>query len=111
MGKTATSGATKAGRASNRMGRSLRFLTLLLLCAAIAACDPNKRLRKANVDQVLPGMAKKQVESILGVPNSVDTKDYETKQKTTFIYTQGTDKTTIVFWEDRVESKDTTLSN
>ena len=55
-------------------------------------------------------MAKKQVESILGMPTSVDTKDFELKRKTTFVYTQGKDSVTIVFWEDRVESKETTLT-
>lgn len=90
---------------------------LLLLCAALACatllggCQPGKRLRKANVDQVTSGMAKKQVESILGMPTSVDTKDYELKQKTTYIYTQGKDTVKIVFWEDRVEAKETTLTD
>ena len=76
----------------------------------LIACQPSKRLRKANVDEVTTGMAKKQVESILGMPTSVDTKDYELKRKTTFLYTQGNDSVTIVFWEDRVESKATTLT-
>ncbi len=56
-------------------------------------------------------MAKKQVESILGMPTSVDSKDYEVKQKTTYLYNQGQDTVTIVFWEDRVESKVTTLTD
>ena len=43
---------------------------LLLVCRPVllAACQPGKRLTKANVDQVADGMAKKQVESILGMP-------------------------------------------
>ncbi len=75
------------------------------------SCQPGKRLRKANVDQVTTGMAKKQVESILGMPTSIDSKDYEVKQKTTYLYNQGQDTVTIVFWEDRVESKVTTLTD
>lgn len=65
---------------------------------------------KANVDQVATGMAKKQVESILGLPTSVDTKDFEVKRKTTYVYTQESGTVTIVFWEDRVESKESTLT-
>jgi len=91
---------------------SVRAPALLLACSlALVACQPGKRLTKANVDQVTAGMAKKQVESILGMPTSVDTKDYEVKQKTTYVYTQGDDKVMIVFWEDKVESKETTLTN
>lgn len=91
---------------------SLRFSCLLAVSLlALSACQQGKGLTKANVDQVLPGMAKKQVESILGMPNSVDLKDYELKQKTTYIYTQGKDRVIVVFWEDKVESKETTLTD
>jgi outer membrane protein assembly factor BamE (lipoprotein component of BamABCDE complex) len=83
------------------------FIAIGLL--ALPACQPGKSLSKANVDQVTAGMAKKQVESILGMPTSVDTKDYESKQKTIYLYRQGQDTVTIVFWEDKVESKNTTL--
>jgi outer membrane protein assembly factor BamE (lipoprotein component of BamABCDE complex) len=87
---------------------------LLLLATVvfviIAACQPSKRLTKANVDQVQEGMAKKQVESILGVPTSVDTKDYVVMKKTTYVYRQGNDSITIVFKEDKVESKESTLT-
>jgi len=93
---------------------ALRHLPLLcsaVACAvALGSCQPGIRLRKANVDQVATGMAKKQVESILGVPTSIDTKDYEVKQKTTYFYNQGKDTVVIVFWEDRVESKQSTLT-
>ncbi len=81
-----------------------------LAFVVIAACHPGKRITKANVDQVQEGMAKKQVESILGVPNSVDTKDFVVMKKTTYVYTQGQDTVTIVFREDKVESKATTLT-
>lgn len=89
----------------------LRLLSLMMSALVLAACQPGKNLTKANVDQVMPGMAKKQVESILGMPTAIDTKDYELKQKTTYIYTQGRDTVRIVFWEDRVESKETTLTD
>lgn len=91
--------------------RNLRFLCCVLGCSLIfVACQPGKRIKKINVDQVTAGMAKKQVESILGMPTSVDTKDFEIKRKTTYLYTQDKDTVTIVFWEDRLESKETTLT-
>ena len=95
---------------ARRAVRPVLLLLATLTFVVVAACNPGKRLRKANVDQVTNGMAKKQVESILGVPTSVDTKDFEVKRKTTFVYIQGNDTVTIVFWEDRVESKETTLT-
>ena len=55
-------------------------------------------------------MAKKQVESILGLPTSVDTKDFVVMKKTTYVYRQGDDTVTIVFKEDKVESKESTLT-
>lgn len=91
---------------------SLRLSCLVAISLiGLSSCQQGKGLTKANVDQVLPGMAKKQVESILGMPNSVDLKDYELKQKTTYIYTQGKDRVIVVFWEDKVESKETTLTD
>ena len=94
----------------------LRRSTQTFVCAAaalllLASCGVGNRLRKANVDQVASGMARKQVESILGMPTSVDTKDYELKQKMTYLYRQGQDTVTIVFWEDKVETKETTLTD
>ncbi len=84
-------------------------LCLLLCCALLAACDPSKRLTKANVEQVVEGMAKKQVESILGLPSTVDTKDFVVMKKTTYVYTQPNGTVTITFKEDKVESKESTL--
>ena len=89
---------------------------LPLLCCAIACgvllggCQPGKNLTKANVDEVVPGMAKKQVESILGLPTTVDVKEFTGLKKTTYVYTQGKDHVTLVFWEDRLESKETSLT-
>ena len=56
-------------------------------------------------------MAKKQVESILGPPTTIDAKDFATLRKTTYIYTQGKDTVTVTFKDDKVESKETTLNN
>jgi outer membrane protein assembly factor BamE (lipoprotein component of BamABCDE complex) len=86
---------------------SLLALSLLVL----PACQPGKRLTKANVDQVAEGMAKKQVESILGMPTRVDAKDFVVPKRTTYVYLQGADTVTITFKDDKVESKETTLTN
>lgn len=90
--------------------RSLASSYLIAASLLLAACHPGTHLRKANVDQVAVGMAKKQVESILGMPSSVDTKDFEIKRKTTYLYTQGNGTVTLVFWEDRLESKESTIT-
>ena len=86
-----------------------RFV-LVLLIALCVSCS-GKRIAKANVDQVADGMSKKQVESILGPPTSLSTEDFVIMKKTTYIYRQGKDTVTIVFKDDKVQSKDSTLSN
>jgi len=86
-------------------------VTLLLGTAlAVSGCSGGKRLKKANVDEVTEGMAKKQVESILGPPTSIDTKDFVVMKKTTYVYQQGKESVTIVFKDDKVQTKDSTLS-
>ena len=55
-------------------------------------------------------MAKKQVESILGQPTSTDTKDLLTAKTTTYVYRQGKESVTIVFKDDKVQAKQSTLS-
>src|SRR5436309_15772373 len=70
-----------------------------------------KRITKANVDEVQEGMSKKQVESILGPPTSIDNKDFIVMKKTTYFYRQGKDTVTVVFKDDKLQSKDSTLSN
>jgi outer membrane protein assembly factor BamE (lipoprotein component of BamABCDE complex) len=77
---------------------------------AVTACHPSKRLTKANVDEVADGMSKKQVESILGPPTTVDTKDFVLLKKTVYVYDQGKESVTITFKDDKVQSKVSTLS-
>ena len=95
----------------------MRLRHLQLLCCAIASavlvsgCQPGKRLRKANVDQVTTGMARKQVESILGLPNSAESKDMDITKKITYVYTQGDESVTIIFWDDKVETKESTFKD
>jgi outer membrane protein assembly factor BamE (lipoprotein component of BamABCDE complex) len=85
-------------------------MVMLLLVLMLDSCS-SRRITKANVDQVTEGMSKKQVESILGPPTSLDTKDFVIMKKTTYVYREGKDTVTIVFKDDKVQSKDSTLSN
>src|ERR1700757_2652546 len=95
--------------------RHLSFVILarfvLILTLALTLSCSSKRITKANVDQVIDGMSKKQVESILGPPTSLSTEDFVIMKKTTYIYRQGKDTVTIVFKDDKVQSKDSTLSD
>jgi len=94
----------------------LRRVTLAFLVCSLAlglnGCDLviGPRLKQANVDQVTNGMAKKQVESILGPPTTVsEIKGLDMTLKTTYVYQQGEDSVTIVFFDDKLESKLSTL--
>jgi outer membrane protein assembly factor BamE (lipoprotein component of BamABCDE complex) len=82
---------------------------LVLVLALGVSCTPGKRIDKANVDEVEEGMSKKQVESILGHPTSMTNEVI--MKKTTYVYRQGKDSVTIVFKEDKVQSKESTLSH
>lgn len=82
---------------------------MLVLLVALSLSCSGKRITKANVDQVSEGMSKKQVESILGPPTSLRTE--VTTKMTTYVYRQGKDTITIVFKDDKVQSKDSNLSD
>ena len=86
-----------------------RFVLIVTLAFTLSCSG--KRITKANVDEVTEGMSKKQVESILGPPTSLRTEDFVIMKKTTYIYRQGKDTVTIVFKDDKVQSKDSTLSD
>lgn len=87
--------------------RGAALLAALTLSLGITNCL-DKHIRKANVDEVAEGMATKQVESILGQP-TVEKRDPVTKT-TAYIYRQGKESVTIVFKDDKVQSKQSTLS-
>jgi SmpA / OmlA family len=70
-----------------------------------------RRITKANVDEVAENMSKKQVESILGPPTELDNKDFLILKKTTYLYRQGNDTVTIVFKDDKVVEKQSTLTH
>ena len=56
-------------------------------------------------------MSKKQVESILGPPTSVDSKDWVISKKTIYLYKQGKDSVTLTFKDDKLQSKESTLTD
>ncbi len=85
-------------------------MLVLILVLGLDSCS-SKRFTKANVDQVTEGMSRKQVESILGPPTSLANEDLVIMKKTTYVYRQGKDMVTIVFKDDKVQSKDSTLSD
>ena len=93
------------------MLRSISRFLLVLLLALGFSCTPGKRITKANVEEVEEGMSKKQVESILGHPTSITNEDPVIMKKTTYVYRQGKDSVTIVFKDDKVQSKESTLSH
>jgi hypothetical protein len=86
-----------------------RFLLVLILVFELSCVG--RRITKANVDEVAEGMSKKQVESILGPPTELDNKDFVIIKKTTYVYRQGQDTVTIVFKDDKVVEKQSTLTN
>jgi hypothetical protein len=90
--------------------RHLSFVIITLLVLMLDSCI-GKRITKANVDQVTEGMSKKQVESILGQPTSSQTEGPMIIRQTTYIYRQGKDTVTIIFRDDKVQKKDSTLSD
>ena len=98
-------------RPMTRMRRTAsRFILLLMLALMLDSCI-GKRITKANVDQVTEGMSKKQVESILGQPTSSKIEDPTILKQTTYVYRQGKDTITIIFKDDKVQSKDSTISD
>ncbi|MEY2563937.1 MAG: hypothetical protein QOH88_2130 [Verrucomicrobiota bacterium] len=87
------------------------FAVVTLLAFAGTACHTEKRLSKANVEEVADGMSKKQVESILGLPTTIENKDFVLMKKTTYFYAQGKESVTVIFKDDKVQSKTSTLSD
>lgn len=86
--------------------RRAALAVVLALC--VTGCM-GERLTQANVDQVTEGMSKKQVESILGPPTTVDAKDFMLLKRTTYFYRQKNGTVTVLFKGDKVEAKSSTL--
>jgi len=86
----------------------------LLLCALfLGGCDRSalsgSKLTTANYDQISMGMSKGQVETILGKPTTVETKDMIIFRKTTYRYEDGKRFAMITFKNDEVDGKDGNL--
>ena len=91
------------------MKRARLQILSLLVTAFLFSCN-SQRLTQANVDQVTEGMSKKQVESILGPPTAVETKDFMLLKRTTYVYRQSNGTVTVLFKDDKVAAKSSTLS-
>lgn len=89
--------------------KSAGWLTLLAAAVLVLGACHGKRLTKANVDEVSNGMSQKEVESILGPPTSVDSTNLLVTKKVTYTYRQGNESVTIVFFNNEVASKESTL--
>ena len=87
------------------------FAALALL--SLGGCSRNplsgSKLTSTNYDQVTLGMSKAQVQTILGAPTTIDSKDLVIFKKTTFRYEDGKKFAIITFKNDEVDSKDTNL--
>jgi outer membrane protein assembly factor BamE (lipoprotein component of BamABCDE complex) len=89
--------------------KSIRHqIILLVISASLFSCS-DQRLTQANVDQVTEGMSKKQVESILGPPASVESKDFMLLKRTTYLYRQPNGTVTVLFKDDKVAARSSTL--
>ena len=88
--------------------RSIRPI-VLFLAFALAGCQ-DKRLTKANVDEVTIGMPRKQVESILGLPTTNETKEFGRLRLTTYLYKQVNGTVTITFQDEKVDTKESTIT-
>ena len=98
------------------MKQSSPSFTLVLAALALifcASCDRSalsgSRLTPANYDQVRLGMSKAQVETILGPPTMMETKDMLIFKKTTYRYEDGKKFALVTFKNDEVDSKDSNL--
>ena len=106
IAKTPTSAANRRRIRVHQL--SWRWLVpVLVVLLAFSGCQ--KRLSKANVDEVTPGMSRKQVESILGPPTSIDSTNLLVTKKVTYVYHQGNESVTVVFFNDEVSSKESNL--
>jgi outer membrane protein assembly factor BamE (lipoprotein component of BamABCDE complex) len=89
--------------------KNARLQIILFLVSALFFSCSGQRLTQANVDQVIEGMSKKQVESILGPPTSVESKDFMLLKRTTYLYRQANGTVTVLFKDDKVAAKSSTL--
>ena len=93
--------------------KKLGLLAVTFAFLSLSACSRNalsgSKLTTANYDQISLGMSKAQVETILGPPTSMETKDMVIFKKTTYRYEDGARFAVVTFKNDEVDSKDTNL--
>jgi outer membrane protein assembly factor BamE (lipoprotein component of BamABCDE complex) len=87
----------------------LAVVALLSLGACNKGMLSGSKLTSANYDQITLGMSQAQVQTILGPPTTIDSKDLVIFKKTTFRYENGKKFAIITFKNDEVDSKDTNL--
>ena len=95
------------------LARTFSFLFLAVVLFISAGCNrtaSGSKLTTANYDQIKEGMSKTQVETILGQPTTVDSKDMLIFKKTTYRYEDGAKFAMISFKNDEVDGKDTNLN-
>ena len=90
-----------------------RFALIVFALLSFVGCNRDmlsgSKLTTANYDQITLGMSKAQVQTILGPPTTIDSKDLVIFKKTTFRYEDGKKFAIITFKNDEVDSKDTNL--
>ncbi len=95
------------------LARTFSVLFLAVVVFLSPACNravSGSKLTTANYDQIKEGMSKTQVETILGQPTTVDSKDMLIFKKTTYRYEDGAKFAMISFKNDEVDGKDTNLN-
>jgi outer membrane protein assembly factor BamE (lipoprotein component of BamABCDE complex) len=91
---------------------NVRLLLLAALLLASVGCNRSlsgSKLTRANYDQITNGMSKTQVETILGKPTTMETKDVLIFKKSTWRYEEGSKFAMITFKNDEVDEKTTNL--
>ncbi|MDB6146917.1 MAG: hypothetical protein JWO45_581 [Spartobacteria bacterium] len=93
------------------VARCLAF-GLASVVLSLASCDrlSGSKLTLANYNKITTGMSKAQVETILGAPTKVETKDMIIFKKTTYRYEDGKNFAMITFKNDEVDGKETNLT-
>jgi outer membrane protein assembly factor BamE (lipoprotein component of BamABCDE complex) len=91
------------------------LLSLLVWLLIAVSCDGSvvtgSKLTPGNYDQITTGMAKAQVERILGPPTTVETKDMMIFKKTTYRYEDGKKFAMFTFKNDELDSKEGNLQH
>ena len=95
------------------MHKSTIAVLFALILVVTSSCNRNtltgSKLTLDNYKQITTGMSKAQVETILGPPTTMETKDMIVFKKTTWRYEDGKNFAMITFKNDEVDGKETNL--